>query len=72
MASDITWLICYVTLSRVPSLKQLDSIGLSDKLRDVLESGPPESLVHILSTLVAHKIQDTRLAAQQAKERLGW
>ena len=72
VASDIKWLICYVTLSRVPSLKQLVSIGLSDKIRDVLESGPPESLVQIFSTLFAQKIQDTRLAAQQAKERLGW
>ena len=33
VASDIKWLICYVTLSRVPSLKQLVSIGLSDKIR---------------------------------------
>ena len=72
VASDIKWLICYVTLSRVPSLKQLVSIGLSDKIRDVLESGPPESLVQIFSTLFAQKIQDTRLAAQRAKERLGW
>ena len=31
VASDIKWLICYVTLSRVPSLKQLVSICLSDK-----------------------------------------
>ena len=72
VASDIKWLICDATLSRVPSLKQLVSIGLSDKTRDVLESGPPESLVQIFSTLFAQKIRNTRLAAQQAKERLGW
>ena len=53
-------------------IKAAGSIGLSDKLRDVHESGPPESLVQIFSTLFAQKIQDTRLAAQQAKERLGW
>ena len=72
VAYDIKWLICYVTLSRVPSLKQLVSIGLSTKVRDILESGPPESLVQSFSTLFAQKIQDTRVAAQQAKERLGW
>ena len=33
VASVITWLICYVTLSRVPSLAQLVSIGLSDEIR---------------------------------------
>ena len=47
VASDIKWFICYVTLSRVPSLKQLVSIGLSDKIREVLESGPPEGLAQV-------------------------
>ena len=69
---DIKWLICYATLSRVPSLKQLRSIGLSDKIRDILESGPPEGSVQMFSTLFAQKIQDTRAAALQAKQRLGW
>ena len=72
LSSDIKWLICYVTLSRVPSLKQLVSIGLSDKIREVLESGSPEDLVQMFSTLFANKIQDTRDAALQAKQRLGW
>ena len=34
---DIKWLICYVILSRVPSLPQLMSIGLSDKIREIIE-----------------------------------
>ena len=72
VASDIKLLVCYATLSRVPSLRQLVFIGLSDNIRDVLESGPPESLVQIFSTLFAQKNQDARLAAQQAKGRLGW
>ena len=72
LSIDIKWLICYVTLSRVPSLKQLLSIGLSDKIREVLESGPPEGLVQMFSTRFAQKIQDTRDAALQAKQRLGW
>ena len=42
------------------------------KVRGILESGPPESLVQSFSTVFAQKIQDTRVAAQQAKERLGW
>ena len=72
VASEIKWLICYVTLSRVPSLKQLVSIGLSDKIREVLENGPPEDLVQMFSTLFAYKIKETRDAALQAKQRLGW
>ena len=72
VARDIKWLICYVTLSRVPSLKQLVSFGLSGNIREVLESGPPEGLVQMFSTLFAQKIQYTRDAALQAKQRLGW
>ena len=72
LSSDIKWLICYVTLSRVPSLTQLRSVGLTDKIREVIESGPPEGVVQMFSTLFAQKIQDTRAAALQAKQRLGW
>ena len=72
LASDIKWLICYVTLSRVPSLKQLVSIGLSDKIREIMEGGPPEGAVQMFSTLFADKIQNTRDAALRARERLGW
>ena len=72
LPSDIKWLICYVTLSRVPSLKQLVSIGLSEKIREILEGGPPEGVVQMFSTLFAQKIEDTRAAAKEASERLGW
>ena len=72
LAIDIKWLICYVTLSRVPSLKQLVSIGLSDKIREIMEGGPPEGAVQMFSTLFAEKIQSTRAAALRARERLGW
>ena len=71
LSSDIKWLICYVTLSRVPSLRQLRSAGLSDKIRDILESGPPEGMVQMFSTLFSQKFQDTQAAALQAKQRLG-
>ena len=72
LASDIKWLICYVTLSRAPSLKQLVSIGLSDKIREILEAGPPEGMVQMFSTLFADKIEETRAAALRAKQNLGW
>ena len=72
LASDIKWLICYVTLSRVPSLKQLVSIGLSDKIREILEKGPPEGMVQMFSTLFAQRIQETQAAALRARQRLGW
>ena len=68
----IKWLICYVTLSRVPSLKQLVSIGLSDKIREIIEAGPPEGIVQTFNLLFSDKIEKTHAAALEAKRRLGW
>ena len=50
ISDEIKWLICYVLLSRVPSLKQLISIGLTDKIREIMEGGPPEGIVQSFST----------------------
>ena len=72
LASDIKWLNCYVILSRVPSLKKLVSIGLTSKIREVIESGPPEQLVQTFSNLFADKMENTKTAAEQARKRLGW
>ena len=59
-------------LSRVPSLKQLVSVGLSSNIREVIEGGPPEGFVQTFDTLFADKIKATNAAALQAKRRLGW
>ena len=69
---DIKWLICYVILSRVPSLPQLMSIGLSDKIREIIEGGPPDNLVQAFNTLFQDKAEQTLAAALEARRRLGW
>ena len=68
--SEIKWLICYVILSRAPSLKQLISIGLSDKIKEIIEAGPPEGVMRTFSTLFADKIERTYAAAVEARCRL--
>ena len=69
---DIKWLICYVILSRVSSLKQLVSIGLSTEIREIIEGGPPAGLVQCFNTIFADKIEKTNAAAVKANRRLGW
>ena len=69
---DIKWLICYVILSRVPSLPQLMSISLSDKIRAIIEGGPPDTLVQVFNTLFQEKIEQTFAAARATRYRLGW
>ena len=34
------WIATYMTLSRVQSLKQLRSIGLTTTIRDIIDNGP--------------------------------
>jgi hypothetical protein len=50
----------------------LRSIGLSDKIRDIMESGPPEGVVQMFSALFAQKIEDTRAAALEPRQHIGW
>ena len=69
---DIKWLIVYVMLSRVRSLSRLRSIGLSPKIRKIIEGGPPSMLADNFEKLFSKKIEDTSKAARAARAALGW
>ncbi len=62
------WFIVYVMLSRPRSLATLKSIGLTEKVRAIIERGPPEQLVAAFHKPFDEKIKETNsLAAQAAK-----
>ena len=65
------WLIVYVMLSRPRSLATLTSIGLTDKVRAIIEQGPPEELVANFHKLFDEKIEKTKALAAEAAERYG-
>ena len=69
---DIKWLIVYVLLSRVRGLANLRSIGLTSKIRKIIEAGPPGMLAENFDTLFRAKIEQTKKAAMAAKDALGW
>ena len=69
---DIKWLIIYVLLSRVRSLSNLRSIGLTRKIRTIIEGGPPTMLAENFDRLFRAKITSTKEAAAAAKASLGW
>ena len=62
----IKWLIVYVMLSCPRSLASLQSVGLTDKVRDIIEQGPPEELVANFHKLFDEKIKDTKAEAVRA------
>jgi hypothetical protein len=72
MDSDGQWLIIYVLLSRVRSLQRLRSVGLTSKIREIIEGGPPTSVAENFDRLFRKKINLTMKAAKAAKTALGW
>ena len=72
MDPEVKWLLVYVMLSRVRGLDCLVSSGLNDKIRDIIESGPPEMLVGNFKKIFGDKIIATRRAAREARNKLGW
>ena len=72
MDQELKWLLVYVMLSRVRSLDCLVSSCLNDKIRPIIESGPPQVLVGNFHKLFGEKIKATRRAARDAREKLGW
>ena len=68
---DIKWLIVYVLLSRVRSLANLRSIGMTSKIRKIIEAGPPIMLAENFERLFRTKITNTKAAAVAAKCALG-
>jgi hypothetical protein len=69
---DIKWLIVYVLLSRVRSLSRLRSIGLTTKIRQIIEGGPPAMLAENFEKVFRQKITHTKKTAQTAVSALGW
>ena len=66
---SLQWLIVYVMLSRCRGLAALKSVGLSPKIRDIIERGPPEDYVGNFEKLFGAKITHTKLLAKNAAQQ---
>ena len=56
-------------LSRPRGLASLQSVGLTNKIREVIEQGPPKELVATFRKLFNGKIKDTKALAVEAAKR---
>ena len=70
-SQTVKWLIVYVMLSRPRSLATLISVGLTDKVRAIIEQGPPEDLVATFRKLFDDKIKTTKTMAADLAKRYG-
>ena len=66
------WLIVYVLLSRVPSLAQLRAVDLHEKVRKIIEKGPPAWLLDAFDNLKKDKHPRTKAACAKARLAMGW
>ena len=66
------WIATYMALSRVQSLKQLRSIGLTTTIRDIIDNGPPEGFLTRFLNIFGEKIGQTQIAVEEAVAELGW
>ena len=69
---DSKWWLVYVLSSRVRSLENLRSVGLTTKIREIIEGGPPDMLAENFERLFRNKIKETKEAAIAANKALGW
>ena len=66
------WLSVYVALSRVRKLANFRSVGLTKKIRTVIEGGPPDSIPTQFEKYFAEKERRTKKQAAVYMKQLGW
>ena len=66
------WIATYMALSRVESLQQLRSIGLTTAIKDIINDGPPEGFLTRFLRVFGDKIANTDAAMEAAMTELGW
>ena len=72
ISAEQKWIATYMALSRVPSLQQLRSIGLTTKIRDLIDDGPPVGKLTRFLNIFEEKIEKTQIAVAEAMAELGW
>ena len=69
---ELRWLATYVVLSRVPSLLQLISVDIPDKLKNIIEGSPPEGILSRFADFFNETEEATHAKAARLLEELGW
>ena len=59
-------------LSRVQSLSQLRSIGLTTAIRDIINEGPPPGMLTRFLDMFQEKALETEKLVQEALQELDW
>ena len=66
------WISTYMALSRVQSLREFRSIGISTAIRDLINEGPPPGMLTRFKHLFQEKAEVTEKLMQEALRELHW
>ena len=72
ISNVMKWIATYMALSRVQSLKQLRSIGLTTAIKELIDDGPPEGFLTRFLQIFGEKSTQTQRAIDEAMTELGW
>ena len=72
LSNVMKWISCYMALSRVRSLSDLRSIGLTSEVRELIDLGPPDGFLTRFLKVFQDKITSTQLDVEDALVELGW
>ena len=67
----VQWLITYVMLSRPRGFAGLRSVSISEKIREIIERGPPTDIVATFEEVFGERILATKRRAEQEATRYG-
>lgn len=66
------WISCYMALSRVRTLQELRSIGLTPAIRELINLGPPAGFLTRFMKVFEEKAVRTQRDIEEALTELGW
>ena len=66
--------ISWVSMLGAPWMieQSLRSVGMTNKIRQIIESGPPDALAENFERLLRSRVRETKEAAIAANKALGW
>ena len=71
LSTVLKWITCYMALSRVRSLSELRSIGLTPSIRELIDLGPPEGFLARFLRVFENHNPRTHEAVENALTELG-
>ena len=72
ISAVMKWISTYMALSRVQSLEQLRSIGLTTDIKDLINNGPPKGFLTRFLDVFEDKIKQTASDVSNVMVELGW